>query len=315
MTSLPDGFILRHTTPADTAAAQQLLDDVESEEADERRRSPLELAAHCADPKMDLERNTWVVEARGGRLAAFGFLFWGDEAQGEAEPFVHPRYRSLGLGDALLQEIERHASELAVHGAPVTRPRLHVSCGKGKEHRRRWLLDRDFRAVRETYLMVVDLDAEAPATAPLPPGVELRPFVPELHDAALHAATGEAFADHFLYSPSTLEEWRAHSRQRAGFDPSLWLVAWEGAEIAGESLSFLDENESCVDSLSVRRPWRGRGLGLALLTRAFLLAHERGRRTVRLGVDAQNATGALALYLKAGMRVERCEEIYAKDLR
>lgn len=110
---------------------------------------------------------------------------------------------------------------------------------------------------------------------------------------ALYAATEEAYADHFLFSPSTMEQWRLDCVDHPRFEPSLWLVAWAGDEVAGETLAFTDQAEVYVDSLSVRRRWRGCGLGLALLTRAF----------------------ALALYLRAGMRVERRDEAYAKELR
>ena len=315
MTRLPEGFVLRHTTPVDVAAAQALLDRVESSETGEPRRSPIDLASYSRDPRVALETNTWLALAPDGEPAGFAFVFWSGDAQGEAEPFVGPGHRGLGLGAALLETIEARAAELAAAAPPEARPRLHVFCGAGKVRRRGWLLDHGYRAARESYLMVLELGDHPPAPAPLTPGIELQPFVLGRDEAAVHAASEEAFADHFLHDPSPLDVWRAHVIGRKGFDPSLWLVAWAGDEVAGEALAYADSHEGYVDSLSVRRRWRGRGLGLCLLTNVFALLHQRGLRKIRLGVDAQNPTGALAVYLKAGMRIERREEAYVKDLR
>lgn len=315
MTRLPDGFVLRHTAASDIEAAQALLDEVESADIGEPRRSPIDLYAFGRDPRVALETNTWLALAPGGAPTGFAFVFWSGDAQGEAEPFVHPDYRGLGLGVALLETIEARAAELAAAAPSAARPRLHVFCGENKVRRRGWLLDHGYRAVRDSYLMVRELGEEPPATAPLAPGIELRPFVPGRDDAAVHAASEEAFADHFLYDPSPLDVWRTHIVERKGFDPSLWLVAWYGDEVAGEALGYADPQEGYVDSLSVRPRWRGRGLGLSLLTHVFVALHRRGLRKIRLGVDAQNPTGALAVYLKAGMRIERREEVYAKDLK
>jgi len=312
---LPAGFTLRHTTPADVAAAQTMLDAVESAEVGEPRHSPLDIAADCQSPRLELERDTWLVQAPEGDLAAFGFVLWGESAQGHAEPFVLPRYRGLGLGDALLETIEARALERAGLAALDVQPRLRVFCGEDKVRRRGWLLDHGYRAVREGCLMRLDLEDDAPPPAPLPVGIELREFAPGRDEEAVHAASDEAFAEHFLHVPSTLEEWRTRVFGRQGFDPSLWLVAWGGDQVAGESLAYEDGDEGYVDSLSVRAPWRGRGLGLALLTRVIGRAHDRGMRKIRLGVDAQDPTGALALYFRAGMYVERRRETYAKDLR
>ena len=51
-----------------------------------------------------------------------------------------------------------------------------------------------------------------------------------------------------------------------------------------------------------------------LLRAAFEEFGSLGRRTVSLGVDAENATGALRLYEKAGMAVERRFDFYEKPL-
>lgn len=314
MSALPEGFDLRHPSPADLDAAQTLLDEVESAETGAPRRSPIDLAAFSRDPRVAPETNAWFALAPGGEPAGFAFVFWSGDAQGEAEPFVHPDYRGLGLGAALLETIEARAAELASAAPPESHPRLHVFCGQNKVRRRGWLLDHGYRAVRESYLMALDLGDEPPPPVPLTPGIQLRPFVLGSDDAAVYAANEEAFADHFLYDPSPLDVWRTHIVGRKGFDPSLWLVAWDGGEVAGEALGYADPNEGYVDSLSVRRRWRGRGLGLCLLTSVIHLLHQRGLRKIRLGVDAQNPTGALALYLKAGMHVERREAVFAKDL-
>jgi mycothiol synthase len=313
VTPLPDGFTLRHTTPDDVRAAQAMLDEIEGAEMGEPRHSPLDIAADCQGRGRRLERDTWVVLAPNGNHAAFAF--WGDAAQGEAEPFVHPRHRGLGLGDVLLEMIEERAAGLAACAALGVRPRLHVFCGESKTRRRQWLLGHGYRVVREGCLMRLDLNDDPPPPAPLPTGIELREFAPGRDDEAVHAASEEAFAEHFLHRSSALEEWRTQVFGRQGFDPALWLVAWDGDEVAGESLAYKDGDEGYVDSVSVRPAWRGRGLGLALLTSLIVVAHERGMRKIRLGVDAQNPTGALALYNKAGMHIERREETYAKDLR
>jgi ribosomal protein S18 acetylase RimI-like enzyme len=70
-----------------------------------------------------------------------------------------------------------------------------------------------------------------------------------------------------------------------------------------------------VRSLGVRRPWRKRGIGLALLRHSFNEFYRRGKRKVGLGVDAQNLTGALRLYENAGMHVDQAFDFYEKELR
>jgi ribosomal protein S18 acetylase RimI-like enzyme len=69
-----------------------------------------------------------------------------------------------------------------------------------------------------------------------------------------------------------------------------------------------------VGALGVRKPWRGCGIGMALLRRAFAEFHSRGRAHVGLGVDAANATGATRLYERAGMRVMSEDILFEKRL-
>jgi ribosomal protein S18 acetylase RimI-like enzyme len=99
----------------------------------------------------------------------------------------------------------------------------------------------------------------------------------------------------------------------------LWLLAWDGDEVAGQVWAVArDEGGSVevglVEDLSVRMPWRGRGLAAALLAEIFRLLGERGCRITRLFVDVQNTTGALGVYERAGMRMERRIEAFARSL-
>ena len=107
--------------------------------------------------------------------------------------------------------------------------------------------------------------------------------------------------------------------QFEGFDPTLWFLAMDGDEMAGVSLCVPklteDPEMGLVNVLGVRRPWRGRGLGLALLQHSFVELHKRGAKRVSLGVDASSLTGATRLYEKAGMSVTRQFDAYRKVLR
>jgi ribosomal protein S18 acetylase RimI-like enzyme len=64
----------------------------------------------------------------------------------------------------------------------------------------------------------------------------------------------------------------------------------------------------------VRRPWRRRGLGGALLAHAFAAFARRGQTRVDLGVDAEGETMPLRLYERAGMQSASAYELYAKRL-
>jgi GNAT superfamily N-acetyltransferase len=70
-----------------------------------------------------------------------------------------------------------------------------------------------------------------------------------------------------------------------------------------------------VNVLGVRRPWRKRGLGLALLQHSFGEFYSRGKHRAGLGVDASSLTGATRLYEKAGMKPIRQFTVSQKVLR
>jgi mycothiol synthase len=66
--------------------------------------------------------------------------------------------------------------------------------------------------------------------------------------------------------------------------------------------------------LGVRAPWRGRGLGRALLEHAFAAFAARGFAAVILGAEADSPTGADRLYERVGMRMTHRQARYEKPL-
>src|SRR6266540_1357959 len=128
-------------------------------------------------------------------------------------------------------------------------------------------------------------------------------------------ASEDAFQDHWGFVPHDYHEWRAWTVERPSFDPSLWLIARDGDEIAGISLCYVGEGEGWVGVLGVRRPWRKRGLGRALLLESLRELRRRGMPCGALGVDSENPTGATRLYERAGMNVVNQSDAYKKDIR
>ncbi|MGZ3666136.1 MAG: GNAT family N-acetyltransferase, partial [Ktedonobacterales bacterium] len=124
----------------------------------------------------------------------------------------------------------------------------------------------------------------------------------------------EAFEDHWGHVPQPYDEW-LQLLDRPDFDPSLWFMAMDGDQIAGAAQCRVRLDNGWIGRLSVRRPYRQRGVGTALLLHAFREFQRRGYHTVALGVDSQNLTGATRLYEQVGMRVTRQFDSYRKVLR
>ena len=176
---------------------------------------------------------------------------------------------------------------------------------------------RGYRYWRSAYTMQIEFD-EAPPEAPvLPDEIELRGYEPA--DAeALRATLNEAFARDPFFHRVTPESFAAFFLSARGFDPSLWLLAWAGGDLAACLLAYPefggDTGLGSIQSLGVRPLWRRRGLASALLRTAFRELHTRGLRRVRLGVDAENVTGAVRLYERVGMQVVRRQDNWVLEL-
>jgi mycothiol synthase len=170
--------------------------------------------------------------------------------------------------------------------------------------------------------MVINMDGPVPEPV-WPEGITFRTYNPETDAEAVYRADVESFRDHFGFVEEPFEEGFEGFKHRhieyEGFDPTLWFLAMDRDEIAGISLcrahSYDDPDLGWVGTLAVRRPWRKRGIGLALLRHSFNEFYQRGKRKVGLGVDAQNLTGALRLYKNAGMHVHNATDLYEKELR
>jgi ribosomal protein S18 acetylase RimI-like enzyme len=166
---------------------------------------------------------------------------------------------------------------------------------------------RGYRNIRASYTMEIELGDEPPADTSAVAGIEVRAYRPGIDERPTYEAKEEAFEDHWDHTPQTFEMWREFGVKQTNFDPSLWFLAWDGDEVAGLSLNFLersgDPGYGWVGTVGVRRAWRRRGIGEALLRRSFRELHSRGQRRVRLSVDAESITGATRLYERVGMHV------------
>ncbi len=255
--------------------------------------------------------NIWVrVAERDGALV--GYLDVTSEEQ-DTRFEIDARALDDDAAAAVVGAAEAYARERGKPGA-ILRGQSDWS-----DERMRGVYERaGFEVVRHFFEMRTDLrDMAAPEW---PEGVVVRTFRDEDEDAVWECFD-EAFTDHWDHRPATAErraDWRHNMREGPWFEHDLWFLAEDGEELAGVSLCAWhhsgDRTFGWVQILAVRRPWRRRGLALALLRRSFAEFARRGVTRVGLGVDAANPTGAVGLYERAGMHVQRRSAAWEKRL-
>jgi ribosomal protein S18 acetylase RimI-like enzyme len=78
-----------------------------------------------------------------------------------------------------------------------------------------------------------------------------------------------------------------------------------------DTLENQDQNRrrGYTEFISVRRPWRGKGLAKALIAESIRMFTEMGMQETALGVDTENPSSALKLYQKMGY-VENPEKTF-----
>jgi ribosomal protein S18 acetylase RimI-like enzyme len=165
------------------------------------------------------------------------------------------------------------------------------------------LTDAGFVFSRQHARMRISLDGVSPIPPAPPAGVTVRAVRPDDEDdlRAFHAVIEEAFrdTDHLSVGYAT---WRTQIDGESSKTWNEWLVAEVGGEIAGALQSADGEpDEGWVKRLAVARAHRQHGIGEALLRHVFATYAGNGRHRAGLGVDMQNPTRAIRLYLAVGM--------------
>ncbi len=322
--ALPKGFTIRGANLNDVEPALKLFNTwsqavIQQDDITDAGAIRNEWVSPGFDPAQDIR----LVFSPDGMMV--GYIEVWTTAKPPVHPWlwgrVHPNFGGLGIGTWLLQWAEEHACQVLDDLPADLRFAPRVGIYRPATEAKKLFEDMGYKQIRSSYNMRIDME-EAPPAPLWADGITLKIFNPETDTEAVYNADNEAFRDHFGHVETPQEVGLArfkHFMMGEGFDPSLWFLAMDGDEIAGISLcrpkSYDDPEMGYVNILAVRRAWRKRGIGLALLQHSFGEFYRRGNRKVGLGVDAENLTGALRLYENAGMHVHLAFDLFEKTVR
>jgi len=274
--------------------------------------SAASLRARWQQPELDLAHDTWLAVAPDGWLAGYAELQRDTPARCWLAMYLAGgvlRQQLAEAGRLLL----RHAEERALACAAVEIVAM-IGGNLGLDQQ----VFEPAGYARELSFLQMAIDLAGPPAAPAwPDGIVVRTFVPGQDEQATYEADEEASADKGYHAPQAFNAWaKRMGLGRPVFDPSLWFLAYDGQDVAGVALNLYDHETGTgwVDHLGVRRRWRSRGLGLALLWHTFGAFYRRGVERVRLNVDAHSQTRAPRLYERAGMHTIGLYHIYCRNL-
>ena len=81
-----------------------------------------------------------------------------------------------------------------------------------------------------------------------------------------------------------------------------------------EQNKLYDRQRGWTEFISVRQPFRRRGLARALIARSLRVQKQAGMTESALSVDSENLSGATKVYEDCGFRVVKRMTVYRKPL-
>jgi GNAT superfamily N-acetyltransferase len=306
---------------ADAIAASAEADHIERATTAEDIAEAYAHLTNC-DPYQDM-----IFAEVEGNVIGYSRAWWhADEGDGpylySFIGFLVPAWRRKGIGTIILRWIENRIREIA-KDHPAERPKYFQVFVTQYEAGLAALLEKEgYAPIRITHEMVRPTLEDIP-DFPLPVGLEVRPVLPE-HYRTIWEASNEAFQDHWGFFPPTEADYQEWLNDKIIFQPHLWQIAWDidTHQVAGQVRTFIDHatNEKYgrkrgyTEFISVRRPWRKRGLARALIAISLRVQKEQGMTESMLGVDSENLSGATRIYEECGFRVVKRNVIYRKPL-
>jgi ribosomal protein S18 acetylase RimI-like enzyme len=144
-------------------------------------------------------------------------------------------------------------------------------------------------------------------TMDLPEGFRLLRWSPGFDETA-RMVINAAFSDHWASGPMSPDDWKQAISLEGTFKPQYTWLATYGEEVAGVCINRVLDIDNAnkglhagwIGTLGVKRAYRGRGLGKALLVASMQAFAEDGYTAAGLSVDTENPTGALRLYESLG---------------
>ncbi|MEO3775373.1 GNAT family N-acetyltransferase [Micromonospora sp. B11E3] len=314
--TLPAGWTARRPTLDDVPAILAVVHAADTFAIGHPDFDAEDVRAALTAPFLDPARDSWLVTDPDGVAVAWAIL---NNPTGIGREFVDvlvdPERGADLRAPLLARQLDRVAERAAERGLAA----LTVRCGVCAPETR-WaaeLAEAGFIRVKRYVRMsrsLADLTAEP---AP-PPGVSVRPLRAgdEADLRLFHRIYDTAFRDTPDYEPLDFEAWR-ELIPSSGKVWDEWFVAEVDGEPAGalqSSDQALEQDMGWVRTLSVLPAYRRRGVGAALLRRAFATYAAKGRAAAGLGVDLANPTVPVNLYRSVGLRELHWIDVYERTV-
>lgn len=258
----------------------------------------------------DLARDLAIVE-RDGRTIGYVRVGWSDLTNGGRQFFsfcvLEPAERGQGIGQSMLSWSEDRLATIAA-GVPGDQAGQLFAYTYSTDVAALALLERNsWSQVARGYEMVRPTLDDVPAIE-VPNGLVVR-AVDETERRKIWDAAREAFRDHRDEEEWTEEDWARFPEDMP--DAALWVIAFDGDEVAGGIFNTIDPAENAhhgrargaLATVWTGSRWRRRGLAKALIARSLGRLRERGMTSAYLGVDGANPNQAMDLYASLGFEV------------
>ncbi|MBM0279497.1 GNAT family N-acetyltransferase [Micromonospora tarensis] len=308
--TLPAGWTTRRPTLDDVPAILAVVHAADTFAIGHPDFDAEDVAASLTGPYFDPTRDSWLAIDPAGTVVGWSTV---DNPTGVGREFVEvyvdPVRAAAVRAPLLARQLDRVAERAAERGLPSLTVRCAVHAPE-----RDW--ERELRAVGFTLVkryVRMSCPVAGRPDEPAPPGVTVRPVRPddETDLVEFHRIYQAAFGDTPDHEPLSYQRWRARIGDLTAWDE--WFVAEvDGVPVGAlqSSDQALDQNSGWVKSLSVLSAYRRRGVGAALLRRAFARYAEKGRKAAGLGVDLTNPTAPLSLYRSVGLRETHWADMY-----